>query len=372
MDRDGSRKLIGTRRRKSNTWMLAAALVTTLTLGLVAVPPTAADVSVNADKYAGIVIDGQTGDWAGIPGTTMTIIRPLATTERLTNALTVKLAYDDANVYVLVTVNDDFDYNATDHDFSAALAVLWQIDPAATPDMGGGLGNVDIWHWELDCGAGVLSGYNLTGGNDPDCNLDDEWSSSPTNRFDDSRANGGANEVYGAWSHTNMSAAGAPGTWIFEMRRSLRTTDTLNQDRQFAVNGTVGMSVAYWDADETVAGWTPSGHYASCQDPTTLNFSWINVTLRPLQLPPGPAGPQGPAGPTGADGSTGLTGLQGPAGPTGTTGPAGPAGPTDSMVVGSAYGGIGLGLLALLLAAMALMAARRSRPAEKPEERVEK
>src|SRR3970040_1495638 len=143
MDRDESRKMIGTRRRKSNTWMLAAALVTTLTLGLVAVPPTAADVSVNADKYAGIVIDGQTGDWAGIPGTTMTIIRPLATTERLTNA---------------VTVNDDFDYNATDHDFSAALAVLWQIDPAATPDMGGGLGNVDIWHWELDTGPGVPAG----------------------------------------------------------------------------------------------------------------------------------------------------------------------------------------------------------------------
>src|SRR3970040_1677809 len=93
MDRDESRKMIGTRRRKSNTWMLAAALVTTLTLGLVPVPPTAADVAVNADKYAGIVIDGLAGDWAGIPGTTMTIIRPLATTERLTNALTVNLGY---------------------------------------------------------------------------------------------------------------------------------------------------------------------------------------------------------------------------------------------------------------------------------------
>ena len=106
--------------------------------------PAAADVSVSIPKYNGIVVDGLVGDWAGIPATNLTLIRPLATTERIVDGLSLKLAYDDANVYLLAMIKDDFDYNATDHTQSGSLAVLWQIDPAATPDMGGGNGNVDI------------------------------------------------------------------------------------------------------------------------------------------------------------------------------------------------------------------------------------
>ena len=282
---DGRHRVIEKSRSvRKRLWPGPAAVAVALAfLGLLA-QPAAADVSLSIGEYNGIAIDGLVGDWAGVPGTTLTLIRPLATTERIVDGLTVKLAYDDANIYVLVLVNDDFDYNATDHLKSAALAVLWQIDPAATPDMGGGTGNVDIWHWELDCAAGALSGYNLRSGNDPDCNFDDEWASDISSRFDD----GQANELYGAWSHTNMSAPGAPGTWIFEMRRSRNTTDTMNQDRQFAVNETVGMSIAYWDADETPTGWLPWGHYTTCKDPVTLDFSWINVTMVPVPLPQGP------------------------------------------------------------------------------------
>lgn len=258
--------------KPATTACIAIALVAALAATAL---PASADVSVSAGYGHGIVVDGLIGDWQGIPGTTLTMIRPAAMSERMVDGLTVKLAYDDANLYMLVMVADDYDYNATDHDLSPALAVLWRIDAAATPDMGGGRGNVDVWHWELDCGAGALSGFNLLSGNDPDCNFDDEWSSSPTVRKDDNLTN----ELYGVWAHTNMAAAGSAGSWIFEMRRSLQTGDTLNQDRQFESGGSYGMAIAYWDADETVAGWTPAGHYATCMDPATLDFSWLNVTL---------------------------------------------------------------------------------------------
>src|SRR3990170_8539638 len=165
-------------RRSGQTrrWVsMSAAFVVLVSAAISWVAPAGA---VDAPIYAGISIDGATGDWAGVPSTTMTLIRPGATTERIVNGLEWKAVHDDAYVYFLFLVTDDYDYNATNHDLSAAVAILFQIDSAATPDMGGGNGNVDIWHWELDCGPGVLSGYSLGGGNDPACNFDDEWASS--------------------------------------------------------------------------------------------------------------------------------------------------------------------------------------------------
>ncbi len=323
----------------------ASALGIALALLLTLATPATADVDYNANVFHGIVVDGLADDWASIPGTTLTMIRPLATSERLTDALTVKVAYDDANIYVLVLMEDDFDYNATaDHHLSGALAVLWQIDAAATPDMGGGLGNVDIWHWELDSGPFEPAGGPTVGtGNDPEGNFDDEWADHflPGRRHDDTLAN----ELFGVWSHTNMSAQGAPGSWIFEMRRTLTTSDTLNEDYQFTVGGTAGLALAYWDADETDTGWTDAGHYASCRDPDTLDFSWIQVTLIPLVLPPGPEGPEGPAG---------------PGGPAGEAGPSGTIGTTDLALV---YAGLGLGVVALIAALAAVVMGRRgSRP----------
>jgi len=240
-----------------------------------------ATVEITAKKHAGITIDGMIGDWTGVSGTTITLIRPYATTDRIENGLEIRVAYDDSNVYVLVLINDDYDYNSTDHHKSGAIAVLFAIDEAATPDMGGDKGYVDIWHWELDVGPGVVAGFNLTSGNDPVGNLDDEYAKSITNRHDDTLAN----EVYGAWSHTNTSAVGAKGKWIFEFKRPLTTSDTLKQDIQFEIGKTYKMAVAYWDADEKGEpgvnnGWTGSGHYSTCTDPETLDFSsWIEVTF---------------------------------------------------------------------------------------------
>ncbi len=255
-------------------------------LALLSVATVSGDVDVTAEKYTGITIDGQIGDWAGVPGTKITLIRPSITTERITDGLELRTAYDDSNIYILVLISDDYDYNATDHHNSAAIAVLFAIDDAATPEMGGGNGYVDIWHWELDQGPGVVVGFNLVEepgreGNDPIGNLDDEYSLSVTDRHDDVTGN----EIYGTWSHTNMSAVGASGTWIFELKRALTTSDTLKQDKQFEIGKTYKVAVAYWDADELGEpgvnnGWTAAGHYATCRDPATLDFSWINMELK--------------------------------------------------------------------------------------------
>jgi hypothetical protein len=286
--------------------------------------PAYADVEITAVQRTGITIDGLTGDWAGVPGTTITLVRPYAPDQMIEDGFEIKVAYDDSNIYVLAVVSDDFDYNATDHGNSAAIAVLIAIDDAATPDMGGGNGYVDIWHWELDVGPGVVTGFNLSSGNDPVGNLDDEYSLSVFDRHDDDDAN----EVYGAWSHTDMSAVGAEGQWIFEFKRSLTTSDTAKQDAQFEVGGTYKVAIAYWDADETgepgvLNGWTKAGHYSTCTDPETLDFSWVDLTLEQSDIPEGPAGSQGETGPQGEigpQGPRGETGLQGPEGPSGASG----------------------------------------------------
>ena len=74
--------------------------------------------------------------------------------------------------------------------------------------------------------------------------------------------------------------------------------DTLNQDLQFEIGKTYKMAVAYWDADElgepgVQNGWTAPGHYSSCTNPDTLEFSWVNVELTTPKTPQGETGPQG-------------------------------------------------------------------------------
>ena len=309
--------------------------------------PAYADVDITAVQHTGITIDGLTGDWAGVPGTTITLVQPYATDQRIEDGLEIKVAYDDSNIYVLAVISDDFDYNVTEHHNSAAIAVLIAIDDAATPDMGGGKGYVDIWHWELDVGPGVVTGFNLASGNDPVGNLDDEYSLSVFDRHDDDDAN----EVYGAWSHTDMSAVGTEGQWIFEFKRSLTTSDIAKQDAQFEVGATYKVAIAYWDADETgepgvLNGWTAAGHYSTCTDPETLDFSWVDLTLEQPDIPEGPAGPQGETGPLGPQGEVGL---QGPQGETGLQGPEGPSGASGSTTTYLSAGALLVAIVAIVI-----------------------
>ncbi|MDP2675122.1 MAG: ethylbenzene dehydrogenase-related protein, partial [Dehalococcoidia bacterium] len=194
---------------------------------------------------------------------------------------TLKVATDDENIYVLLEVPDAFDYNPAEHDFSAAMAVMFRIDDAAPASMGveledleASLGVVDIWHWELDCGPGEMSGGGDTG-DDPECNLDDEYAPNPGDREDDGGGDTpnnptGENSLSGVWTHT-AAEAGGEGTWIFEMSRPLQTGDT--QDAQFASGEKVYMALAYWDPDETVEGWTGAGHLQSADN------GWLEVAL---------------------------------------------------------------------------------------------
>ncbi len=271
------------------------------------VPPTeapdsgtagpAGDEPIAFDAAAAtITVDGDTSDWDGIVGVTVPLkqfeLPPDVTFDDLdwdeANPLDpvdveLKVATDSDNIYMLLEVSDDYDFVLDDHKLSAALAVQFLIEADAGAHMGAGdddfeagLGMVDMWHWELDCVAGALSGGGgITGGDDPDCNFDDEFATDPEEREDDGGGDAivnadAENSLAGVWQHT-ASATGADGTWIFEMSRPLRTGDP--QDAQFTSGATILMALAYWDADESLEGWTDTGHLQSA------DVGWIEVTL---------------------------------------------------------------------------------------------
>ena len=149
---------------KKTIGVLSLLLLTSAFFGLTTV---SADVQVIAVKHTGITIDGLIGDWAGVPGTKVTMIQPMSPDNRIVNGVELRVAYDDSYIYTLVIISDDFDYDPADHRRSAALAVLFAIDEAATPEMGGGAGYVDIWHWELDTGPGVVAGFTMNESDKP-------------------------------------------------------------------------------------------------------------------------------------------------------------------------------------------------------------
>jgi hypothetical protein len=250
-----------------------------------------AEISFDAAS-ATITVDGDVSDWAGIEGSSISLEQieipegldwdepgPLDPIE-----VTLKVATDADNIYVLLEVADDYDFNIEDHNLSPSPNVMFRIDEPAAPHMGAGdedletsLGIVDIWHWEIDCDAGVMSGGGDAGsGDDPDCNLDDEFSATPEDREDDGGgdvANPDAeNSLAGVWEHTaSAQGAGADGTWIFEMSRPLQTGDS--EDAQFVSGGMAYIALAYFDPDEGAEGWTDTGHLVSSEN------GWIEVTL---------------------------------------------------------------------------------------------
>jgi hypothetical protein len=241
---------------------------------------------------ATITVDGDNSDWAGIEGASIPLEQieipegldwdepgPLDHIE-----VTLRVATDADNIYVLLEVPDDFDFNIEDRNLSPSPNVMFRIDEPAAPHMGAGdedletsLGIVDIWHWEIDCDAGVMSGGgDLGSGDDPDCNLDDEFAATPEDREDDGGgdvANPDAeNSLAGVWEHTaRAQGAGAEGTWIFEMSRPLQTGDS--EDAQFSSGGTAHIALAYFDPDEGAEGWSDTGHLVSAEN------GWIEVTL---------------------------------------------------------------------------------------------
>jgi len=275
----------------------SAATATPRAVTATTVAPTtqagAAEIAFDAAP-ATITVDGSDSDWANVKGVTVPMKQieippgvdwdqpgPLDPID-----VTLKVAADSNNVYVLIEVPDDynFDPDPANHNFSASVAAMFRIDQPAGPHMGTSnedleksLGMVDIWHWELDCDAGVVSGGGDPGsGDDPDCNLDDEYATEPEEREDDGKgdvANPSAeNSFAGVWEHTaRAQGPDADGVWIFEMSRPLQTGDA--QDAQFASGKKAYMALAYFDPDETVEGWTDTGHLQSSEN------GWIEVAL---------------------------------------------------------------------------------------------
>lgn len=236
---------------------------------------------------ATIALDGKATDWAAVPGLEVAL-KPLpkeqwgrdVTTAGKPVTATVKVANTATTVYVLVTVPDTFSYDPKNHNKSAALAVEWAVDAGAGVAMGalkpelkksGGL--VDLWHWELDCGPGVLSGGKFPTGNDPKCNLDDEYATLTDEREDDEKDS----SLTGSWDHTGRAQGPeATGMWVFEIARPLNTGDP--QDAQFTAGGTSRLAIAYWDGNEGRAkdgGWSDTGHVVSAIDAD----EWIEVTF---------------------------------------------------------------------------------------------
>jgi len=226
--------------------------------------PPASDAREYTASTGAITIDGSPDDWSALPTFPLTLT---SLDGRRQLEADFQVAVDDDELFMLVRVFDDYNATLGEHHVSGSFAVLWAIDEAAGPhmgtdgiDYGTSLGMVDIWHWEIDCGPGVLSGgFNRTeDGNDPACNLDDEYALTPFEREDDD----GDNLLTGAYDHqARAQGEDAAGAWYWELKRPLVTGDA--QDAQFAHGETAQMALAYWDPDETDTGWTDAGYLQS-------------------------------------------------------------------------------------------------------------
>jgi hypothetical protein len=284
--------------RRSGLTTLSA-LVAVGMLGASAIG-TAAQEPITMDAAsASITIDGDASDWADVAATAvpmkqldLSLLPPEQADEidfGLIDPMEVqfKVANDADNIYMLVEVAAAYDYVADDHKLSPAIAVQAKIIPEAATHMGSeeddlfiSTGMVDIWHWELDCGAGELSGGgasaegSVAGGDDEACNLDDEYSTTPEMREDDGGGDEpndtAENSLVGSWSHS-AADIGADGTWVFEMARPLSTGDA--QDAAWEAGGVAELVLAWWDPNETGEGWSDAGHLTNAYD------GWITVNL---------------------------------------------------------------------------------------------
>jgi hypothetical protein len=262
---------------------------------------TAAQEPVTIDAAAAsITIDGDASDWADIAATAimleqldLSLLPPEQADEIEFGPIDpieaqFKVANDADNIYLLVEVPTAYDYVADDHNLSPAIAVQAKIVPEASEHMGSeegdlfiSTGMVDIWHWELDCGPGELSGGgasaegSVAGGDDEACNMDDEYSTTPEMREDDGGDEDEPNEaaensLLGSWSHS-AADIGGNGAWVFEMARPLSTGDP--QDAAWEAGGVAELVLAWWDPNETEEGWTDAGHLTNAYD------GWITVNL---------------------------------------------------------------------------------------------
>lgn len=134
--------------------------------GLDAAAPSQAARTLTAPTGVSITLDGDMNGWASVPGLSVPLTAvPDSFREELTDVqdatVTLKIATDANNIYVLVAVPDGYDYDPENHHLSPAFGVEWAGAAGAGPGMGATApdydtsgGMVDIRHWELDCAPG--------------------------------------------------------------------------------------------------------------------------------------------------------------------------------------------------------------------------
>ncbi len=240
--------------------------------------PVAADFEA---PVATITVDGDPSEWDGVTGFDM-VLEPIEIADVAPVPATIKVAHDNTSIFVLFAVADDFDWSPVDAHLSGAPAVMWSVETAAGPHMGGddpsgrpGQGMVDIWYWRLECPSGRPSGGAVSGpgdgdpGDDAACGLDDEWATDPSTNEDDAGPLA-ENSLLGVFTHSNP-IDGGEGTWFFEMSRPLKTGDP--QDAQFTVGGVAHLALAYWDPDARDDGWGRIDHLQSSY------LGWLDVRL---------------------------------------------------------------------------------------------
>ena len=258
-------------------------LICIASIGAIASSPVLGAINAYSAKYQsgnlGITVDGLVSDWGNIPSFNVTLVPaiPEHVDEGGQNySISVKSAFNDTHIAFLIAVEDDYD-RASHHDNTSALGVLFAINGGKNATRMGGTGTyanetsvglVDIWHWELDSAYRVPAGgfdetRNATAknGDDPNGNLDDEYSTSSVNRFDDN-GTGKENSLMGAYGHSGgggtQPANNTAGWWYFEILRPMITND--QYDVQFEADKTYYMNLAYWDSDQSPVGWHDDGH----------------------------------------------------------------------------------------------------------------
>lgn len=233
---------------------------------------SAADVNINANDLGtkSITIDGSISDWSDYTASNLELKDPLDQSDTKSYTSKVRIAHDDKDIYFLIEIDEKYQaYNFSEgvfaHEKTVALGVSFNINGSArhmgstsASSQSTSTGFADIMHWELETAAGVVNTGSKTGDNkgDSPTNMDDEWANTTLSRHDDIVDN----PWTGVWEHT-AKTNGSEGTYIFEMKRALTNSDSL--DVQFEMDHKYEITIAFWSPFETVDGWTDSGHYTS-------------------------------------------------------------------------------------------------------------
>jgi len=273
-----------------------------------------------------ITLDGNSDDWKTVSGQQFEVLQAIAPdpAEKYPfGSITVKVAHDGQNLFVLLEAPGPYVWNATSPHLAASAALMFGVgDDATYYNMGGCASDegscsvqtcagheVDLIHFELSTAVpgriyGGNLGDNLKGtGTDSIGHLDDMFAWNPHCKQVDSApalagvtpkgqvaASSAANDWQGTWGHSSIdlqfglvpsdapfAIRGEEGKFVFEFQRPLRTHDQYQQDVQFVIGGSHRFGAAIWYPINAQM-WAHSQHYV-------LSCDWLILDLLPAPEP---------------------------------------------------------------------------------------